>query len=176
MATNTDKLLRNEMGEHSYSVIKPMSWGYCTVGSAAAARDAAKFVLITVMEHYSEEAGVMWKDFKDFATGLTGRVRKQPRRWRRATAPRDLSGVEPGKQGRTRPARFNNGRGKDWTIAIMSCVEPCRRWCMRGNKASKKLELSIEWGKCIHLVYWIMKSWIFASSLQKCFRFWFKCV
>ena len=41
-------------------------------------------------------------------------------------------------------------------IAIMSCVEPCRRWCMRGNQASKKLELSIEWGKCIHLYfYWI---------------------
>src|SRR5213594_4472597 len=29
-----------------------------------------------VMEHYLRKAGVMWKDFKQFAIGLTGRVRQ----------------------------------------------------------------------------------------------------
>src|SRR3989304_2315643 len=44
---------------------------------------------------------------------------------------------------------------KSGLIAVMSCVEPCRTWRMRGNHETKRLELRLEWGKCKHLYfYW----------------------
>jgi hypothetical protein len=110
-----------------------------------------------VMEQYLRKAGVMWKDFKTFATTLTGRIRraaeelaKQQQRPMIYLASSRASKEEEARQIQKRD------RIKTGLIAIMSCVEPCRRWSMRGNQATKKLELSIEWGKCIHLYfYWI---------------------
>jgi len=55
MATNTDKLLRNELGEHSYSVIKPImvlhGWNRC------GCKDAAKLYYPPVMNTTSESRG-----------------------------------------------------------------------------------------------------------------------
>ena len=45
---------------------------------------------------------------------------------------------------------------KSGLIAVMSCVEPCRTWRMRGNRESKRLELRLEWGKCKHLYFYWM--------------------
>src|SRR5438445_4146955 len=38
----------------------------------------------------------------------------------------------------------------------MSLMEPWRRWYMQGNQATKRLELSHEWGKCTHLYFYWM--------------------
>jgi hypothetical protein len=110
-----------------------------------------------VMEQYLRKAGVMWKNFKTFATTLTGRIRgaaedlaKQQQRPLIYLASSGASKEDKARQIQQRD------QVKTGLIAIMSCVEPCRRWSMRGNQATKKLELSIEWGKCIHLYfYWI---------------------
>jgi hypothetical protein len=98
-----------------------------------------------VMEQYLRKAGVMWKDFKRFAIGLTGRVRqaaeaiaKEPRR-----PVIYLASSRASKEDEARQIQRRDGV-KSGLIAIMSCVEPCRRWSMRGNRASKKLELSLE--------------------------------
>ncbi len=41
-------------------------------------------------------------------------------------------------------------------IAIFSCVNPCHTWFVGRNRATKKLELKLQWGKCIHLYfYWV---------------------
>jgi hypothetical protein len=39
---------------------------------------------------------------------------------------------------------------------VFSCVEPCRTWFLRGNRITRKLELRLEWGKCIHLYFYWM--------------------
>ena len=41
-------------------------------------------------------------------------------------------------------------------IAVFSCVEPCRTWFARGNFITKKLELKLQWGKCIHLYFYFL--------------------
>jgi hypothetical protein len=41
-------------------------------------------------------------------------------------------------------------------VAVLSCVEPCRTWFARGNRATKKLELKLQCGKCIHLYFYII--------------------
>jgi hypothetical protein len=40
---------------------------------------------------------------------------------------------------------------REGLIALFSCVEPCRTWFARGNRATQKLELKLQWGKCGHL-------------------------
>jgi hypothetical protein len=110
-----------------------------------------------VMEQYLRKAGVMWKNFKTFATTLTGRIRGAAEDLAKQQQ-RPLIYLASSRASKEDKARQIQQRDqvKTGLIAIMSCVEPCRRWSMRGNQATKKLELSIEWGKCIHLYfYWI---------------------
>jgi hypothetical protein len=42
---------------------------------------------------------------------------------------------------------------KSGLIAILSCVEPCHTWFLRGNRATKKMELKHDWGRCLHLYF-----------------------
>ena len=98
----------------------------------------------------------MWKDFKTFVTGLTGRCVKQRRRWaKKQQRPMIyLASSRASKEDEARQIQKRD-RIKRGLIAIMSCVEPCRRWRC-GGSSTKKLELRLEWGKCIHLYfYWI---------------------
>src|SRR5271156_6181712 len=39
-------------------------------------------------------------------------------------------------------------------IAVLGCVEPCQVVQVRGNKETKKLELRIEPGKCLHYYHY----------------------
>jgi hypothetical protein len=110
-----------------------------------------------VMEEYTQQVGVLWKNFKGFATALTGRVRG---------AAVDLAGKHE------RPVIYLNSshiRKEDKAreiqqrdkielglIAVFSCVEPCRTWFVRGNRSTRKLELRLGWGKCIHLYFYWM--------------------
>jgi hypothetical protein len=158
MATHTDNLLRDEIGRafvqrHQANVMGVLP-GWDRLRLQGTLRS---LYYPPVMEHYLRRAGVMWKDFKDFATGLTGRIREAAeelaKRQQRPVI--YLASSRASKEDEARRIQQRDGV-RTGLIAIMSCVEPCRRWCMRGNQASKKLELSIEWGKCIHLYfYWI---------------------
>jgi hypothetical protein len=51
------------------------------------------------MEQYLRKAGVMWKDFKQFAIGLRAAFVNRGGYSKEATAPSDLFGVEPSEQG-----------------------------------------------------------------------------
>jgi hypothetical protein len=111
----------------------------------------------SVMEYYLQKAGVLWKDFKAFATDLTERVRDQgfglarsmerPVRYLPATSTsKEAVALEIAAAD-----RITSG-----LVAVLSCVEPCRTWFARGNHQTKKLELKLLWGKCLHLYfYWI---------------------
>lgn len=111
----------------------------------------------SVMEYYLRRAGVLWKDFKTFATGLTDRVRQagaalatqhqRPMIYLRSSRT-DKEALALDFQ-RQKPVRSG-------LVAALSCVEPCRTWFVRGNRTTRKLELRLQWGKCIHLYfYWI---------------------
>ena len=109
------------------------------------------------MEQYLRKAGVLWKDFKSYAVGLTGRVSqgaeevsKQHRRPMIYLPSSRTSKEEQAWQIQQRD-RIRKG-----LIAVMSCVEPCRTWRMRGSFETKKLELRLEWGKCKHYYFYWM--------------------
>lgn len=110
-----------------------------------------------VMEQYLRKAGVLWKDFKSYAVGLTGRVSqaaeevsKQHRRPMMYLASSRTSKEDQAWQ-------IQRGdKIKKGLIAVMSCVEPCRTWRMRGSFETKRLELRLEWGKCKHYYFYWM--------------------
>jgi hypothetical protein len=110
-----------------------------------------------VMERYLRQAGVMWKDFKSFATALTGRVRQSAvelgEKYQRPMIYLNSSRIRQEDEARQIQQRDGITSG---LIAILSCVEPCHTWFMRGNRATKKLELKLEWGKCVHLYFYWM--------------------
>ena len=111
----------------------------------------------SVMEYYLQQAGLLCKDFKDFATGLTDRIREAAvalaLRWQRPM--RYLQSGALRKEDIARDIARRDGI-KSGLITILSAVEPCRTWFMRGNRETKRLELQLQWGKCIHLYfYWL---------------------
>lgn len=111
----------------------------------------------SVMDYYLKQSGVLWKDFKTFVTALTDRVRQAAAalaiEHRRPMIYLPSSSTSKEEAARQIQERDKVGSG---LIAVFSCVEPCRRWIARGNRATKKLELRLEWGKCLHLYfYWL---------------------
>lgn len=110
-----------------------------------------------VMEEYLTQAGVLWKDFKTFATTLTARVRQAAvdlaARHHRPMLYLNSSRTPKEDQARKIQQRDKIELG---LIAVFSCVEPCRTWFLRGNRMTRKLELRLQWGKCIHLYFYWM--------------------
>lgn len=111
----------------------------------------------SVMEYYLKRAGVLWKDFKTFAVGLTDRIRQAGAALAQ-THNRPMIYLPSSRTNKEKIAleikeqqRIGSG-----LVAIISCVEPCRTWFARGNKATKKLELKLQWGKCIHLYFYLI--------------------
>ena len=105
-----------------------------------------------VMERYVRRAGVMWIGFKEFASTLTGRVRQEAEKLAQAEK-RPMVYVASSRTDKEKLVSEIQERDgvKLGLIAILSCVEPCHTWFLRGNRATKKLELKLEWGRCLHL-------------------------
>jgi hypothetical protein len=110
-----------------------------------------------VMEEYLWQSKVLWKDFKRFATDLTGRVRgaaeKLAAGQRRPMIYLPSSRTRKEQVAREIQQRDEVRRG---LIAVLSCVEPCHTWFLRGNRQTQKLELKLQWGKCMHLYFYWM--------------------
>jgi hypothetical protein len=118
-----------------------------------------------VMEGYLWQAGVLWKDFKRFATDLTGRVRQAAEKLaKRHHRPMIYLSSSTRKEEMARQIEERDKVDKG-LIAVLSCVEPCHTWFLRGNRATRKLELHLQWGKCIHLYfYWMHQELGFFAS------------
>jgi hypothetical protein len=110
-----------------------------------------------VMQEYTWQARVLWKDFKGFATALTGRVREAAealaKQHKRPVLYLNSSRIRKEDKAREIQQRDQIGSG---LIAVLSCVEPCRTWFVRGNQSTHKLELRLGWGKCVHLYFYWM--------------------
>jgi hypothetical protein len=110
-----------------------------------------------VMERYVRRAGVMWTGFKKFASELTGRVRDEGAKLAAAQS-RPVVYVASSRTDKEKLVRQIQEQDgvKSGLIAILSCVEPCHTWFLRGNRVTKKLELKLDWGRCLHLYfYWL---------------------
>ncbi len=111
----------------------------------------------SVMEYYLQRVGVLWKGFKVFATGLTDRVR-QSAVTLAARYQRPMIYLPSSRTNKEQIALQIKERQqvRSGLVAVFSCVEPCRTWFVRGNHATKKLELKLQWGKCVHLYFYLI--------------------
>jgi len=157
MATHTENELKREVGqafvEHHQSEVIGVLHGWDRLRLQGTLRCLYYAV---VMEQYLRKAGVLWKDFKSYAIGVTGRIcqaaEELGKQYQRPVI--YLASSQASKEDEARRIGQRDGI-KQGLIAVMSCVEPCRTWRMRGNHETKRLELRLEWGKCKHLYfYW----------------------
>ena len=157
MATNTENQRKHEVGqafvEHHQSEVIGVLHGWDRLRLQGTLRSLYYAV---VMEQYLRKGGVLWKDFKRYAIGLTGRVcqaaEELGKQYQRPVI--YLASSQASKEDEARRIQERDGIKKG-LIAVMSCVEPCRTWRMRGNHETKRLEFRLEWGKCKHLYfYW----------------------
>lgn len=114
-----------------------------------------------VMALYLRRTGVLWKDFKGHVTGLTERIRQAAadlaQQQQRPMI--YLASSATDKEDLARHYQRRDGV-RSGLVAVLSAVEPCRTWFMAGNRATRKLELKLQWGKCLHLYfYWVLEPW-----------------
>lgn len=112
------------------------------------------------MAAYLQKAHVLWKDFKQYTTGLTQRMREGVEALAR-NAKRPVIYLPSSHTRKETVAKEIASRdGIDQGIvAVLSCVETCHSYRAMGNRATKKLELRLQETRCIHLyVYLIDKT------------------
>jgi hypothetical protein len=108
-----------------------------------------------VMEAYLQAKKVLLKDFKGFAVALTDRVKSTALALsEKARRPYlYLASSQTRKETLARDIARRDGV-QEGLIAVLSCVEMCKTYFVRGNKETKKLELRLDWGKCQHLYFY----------------------
>jgi hypothetical protein len=108
------------------------------------------------MRGYLWLAGVLWKDFKEHVCAVTAHIR-QGAETLAADTGRPMLYL---RGARRKEALIEEIRRRDGVesglIAILSAVEQCRTWFVRGNRAERKLQLAFGPGKCVHLYFYLV--------------------
>jgi hypothetical protein len=108
-----------------------------------------------VMENYIQKAGFLMKDFKELVLQTTGKIKaatqQMAERAQRPLVYLSSSQVRKEDYARDLARRDNITSG---LIAILSCVEPCRTYTVRGNRRTKMLEAQLGPGKCLHYYFY----------------------
>jgi hypothetical protein len=110
-----------------------------------------------IMQAYLWGAQVLWKDFAAHLKTVTTHIREaavqlaadtgRPFRYLASAATRKEALIDELCQ----RDRIDHG-----LIAILSAVEPCRTWFVRGDRQSRKLHLELAPGKCTHLYFYLV--------------------
>jgi len=113
----------------------------------------SKRLLCTVggMFHFLIRIKVLLKDFKDYAMSVTEQVRQASVQVAQA-AGRPVEYLASSSQRKEDIARRIIAQDKltEGLVCMLTSVEPCRSYRVRGNGAAKKLELVGEPMKCLH--------------------------
>ena len=109
-----------------------------------------------IFEEYLSKAKVLCKDFKKFATGLTAEVCQTAEQLARSLG-RPFTYLASSALSKQEEAQKIVQREdiKEGLVAVFRCVEPCRTYKMRGNYQTKMLEPNLEFGKCLHLYFYV---------------------
>ena len=109
-----------------------------------------------VFEGYLSRAKVLFKDFKQFAPGLTAEVCQSAEQLARSLG-RPFSYLASSALSKEDEAQniLRRDNIKEGLVAVLRCVEPCQTYKMRGNYQTKMLEPHLELGKCLHLYFYV---------------------
>jgi len=107
------------------------------------------------MESYLATCGVLIKHFKSFAESLTQRVKAAAyAAAARAQRPvQYLGSGETNKEEWARALARKDGVQRG-LIAVLTAVEPCWSYSVRGDHKSKEIHLVLETRKCLHLYHY----------------------
>lgn len=109
----------------------------------------------TVMEAYLSVQHILLKQFGTLVEATSRRI-KQATEALATKASRPLIYVNSSAQSKEEMARGIAQRDgiQQGLIGILSCVEPCRSYSLRGNAQTKLLELQLGWRKCLHFYFY----------------------
>jgi hypothetical protein len=109
------------------------------------------------MERYLNSSGVLIKEFKNFAEGITAKLKAAAYR-AAAVASRPahyLADSQLSKEDYARQIALEDDISEG-LIAVFSALEPCYSYSVRGDRASKQIHLVIEPRKCTHFYHYFM--------------------
>jgi hypothetical protein len=100
---------------------------------------------------------ILYKDFGVFAQKVTAQVKAHAEQLAAASG-RPLLHLGSPKTSKEEQARAIMERDgiTEGLICVLSCVEPCRTFTVRGNRTSKQLELRAEERQCMHLYFYFV--------------------
>src|SRR5258708_1309608 len=109
-----------------------------------------------IFEESLNPARVLCKDFKQFATGVTAEVCQGAQQLAHSLGRPFIyfGSSRLSKEAAVQKIIQRDGV-KEGLVAVLRCVEPCRTYQMRGNYQTKLLEPHLEWGKCLHLYFYV---------------------
>jgi hypothetical protein len=109
-----------------------------------------------IFEGYLSKARVLYKDFKQFATGLTDEVCLHAEQLAQSLE-RPFTYLASSALSKEEAAQniVRRDHIKEGLVAVFNRVEPCRTYKMRGNYQTKMLEPRLELGKCLHLYFYV---------------------
>jgi hypothetical protein len=107
------------------------------------------------MEAYLQVKRLLFKDFKDFATNLTERIKAAALAMaEKAGRPyRYLRSCNLRKETLAREIIREDGL-EEGLVGVFGCVEPCRTYFLCGNRQTQKLEFKLQSGKCQHFYFY----------------------
>src|SRR2546425_4534628 len=109
-----------------------------------------------IFEEYLSKAKVLFKDFKNFATGLTAKVCQDAQQLAQSAGRPYLylnsSAISKEQKIKDIVRRDHIRKG---LIAVLGCVEPCRTYRAKGNHQTKMLELQLVSGRCLHVYFYV---------------------
>lgn len=105
---------------------------------------------------YLSKAKVLFKDFKEFAIGVTDEIGQSAQQLAQSLG-RPFTYFASSRTSKEEEAQRIATRDKiqEGLVTVLRCVEPCRTYKMRGNYQTKMLEPQLEWGKCLHLYFYV---------------------
>jgi hypothetical protein len=109
------------------------------------------------MLNYLSAAKVLLKDFKDYAIGVTERIRAASHEIAEQ-AGRPLMYLNSTATSKEQTARSIAERDgvKEGLICVLTCVEPCYSYRIGRNRAKRQLELHGERLKCLHHYFYFL--------------------
>jgi hypothetical protein len=109
------------------------------------------------MESYLATCGVLIKDFSSFAEKITNRVKALAYETaaKQGRPVHYLGGSAVSKEDFARQLAQQEGI-KSGLIAILTAVEPCWSYSVRGDRQTKEIHLALELRKCTHLYHYYL--------------------
>jgi hypothetical protein len=101
--------------------------------------------------------GVLYKDFGKFVEGISKRVKDHA--WKFAERHgRPAIYLESSSQSKEEVAAniVQRDHLTQGLVCVLSCVEPCKTYCIRKNHRTKELEVASAWRKCLFLYFYFL--------------------